>query len=587
MSSSRTARAALDTEMSSIPVPLYRHAAPSGPWPWVDFNTELSSSEPPFQTGEHEWRGYPQELFGNWSPIPVARSQMLTQCARAMKPCVVYGMDVTGDGQFKTREPGLHRIEVSEEKINEFWSKLQDEESIVFTPSRQSMSNHNHNQVRKDVRVRALFVDNLSESVLKVLGTKYNIEPFFFASSTNWIPSRYREDVRHGVGDHITVILPFIRTAEKTRFSSSDMKPNEKKNTIDVMAPLHLHGEHVLLIDLLAVHMIREKNCSTIITYHPALHDRTTAERLHQVMERAGGSVYWNKIFVASEDPTFFFLAILWYALYAWDESFEVLYNRIKDLEVMLNDYNVAAMVNLNHSLHSLQAHLLQYETLLHDFEKSVEFVRDTPNPAMEESENKGTTKELMGRECKNLLSEIDRLHKRCSMFIRRLKNATDLAFATVNIEDSRQTQRLTKATLRDSAAMKLISYLTMVFLPASLTASVFGMNVREIVPGTLETITRYVWVTLLMTSVTTWIVITLQPYSTIHKPGAGMWRRVAWPAFFFPDKIMEYFKSSSIKGKKTSPQDNISLGRIRGRGGHSSILMFDDAMHEEDAIGV
>ncbi|KAG2346989.1 hypothetical protein BDR05DRAFT_905609 [Suillus weaverae] len=582
MSSSNPASAALDTQMSPIPVPLYRHAAPSGPWPWVDFNTDLSSSEPPFRKGEHEWRGYPQELFGNWSPIPVARSEMLTKCARAVKPCVVYGMDVMGDGQFKTREPGLHRTEVSEAKINEFWSKLQDE-------------------VRKDVSVRALFVDHLSESVLKMLGTKYNIEPFFFTSSTNWIPSRYREDVRHGVGDHITVILPFIRTTEKTQktySSSSDMKPNEKKNTIDVMAPLHLHGnpylfsprsclspfigEHVLLIDLLAIHMIREKNCSTIITYHPALRDRTTAQRLHQVMERAGGSVYWNKIFVASEDPTFFFLAILWYALYAWDESFEVLYSCIKDMEVILNDYNFTVMVDLNHSLHGLQAHLLQYETLLHDFQKSVEFIRDTPNPAMEESENRGTTEELMRRECKNLLSEIDRLHKRCSMFIRRLKNATDLAFATVNIEDSRQTHRLTKATLRDSAAMKLISYLTMVFLPASLTASVFGMHVREIVPGTLETISRYVWVTLLMTSVTTWIVITLQPYSTIHKPGAGMWRRVAWPVFFFPDKIMEYFK-----GKKTSPQDNdISLSRIRGRGGHSSMLMFDDAMLEEDAIG-
>ncbi|KAG2347002.1 hypothetical protein BDR05DRAFT_706999 [Suillus weaverae] len=135
MSSSNTASTVSDMQRCSIPVPVYRHAAPSGPWPWVDFNTDLSSSEPLFRKGEHEWRGYPQELFGNWSPIPVARSEMLTQCARTVKPCVVYGMDVTNDGQFKTREPGLHRIEVSEEKINEFWSKLQEEESIVFTPS--------------------------------------------------------------------------------------------------------------------------------------------------------------------------------------------------------------------------------------------------------------------------------------------------------------------------------------------------------------------------------------------------------------------------------------------------------------------
>jgi hypothetical protein len=285
------------------------------------------------------------------------------------------------------------------------------------------------------------------------------------------------------------------------------------------MSPLHLHGnpylllprfglnpfigEHVLLIDLLAIHMIRVKNSSTIITYHPALRGRTTAERLHQVMERAGGSVYWNKISKASEDPTFFFLAILWYALYAWDEAFEVLYNRIKDLvrvqfvrvvekahhaqEVILNASDFSAMADLNYNLHSLQAHLLQYQSLLHDFELSVTFVMETPNPAMEDSENKGTTEELMQRECKNLLSEIDRLRRRCEMFISRLKNATDLAFATVNIEDSRQTFRLTMATLRDSAAMKQvrwqlyiqrrsscllqISYLTMIFLPASFTA--------------------------------------------------------------------------------------------------------------------
>ncbi|KAG2149644.1 hypothetical protein BD769DRAFT_1649081 [Suillus cothurnatus] len=500
----------------------YRHAAPSGPWPWVDFNTDLSSSEPPPRKGEHEWCGYPQELFGNWSPIPVARSGMLTQCERIVRPCVIYGIDVTSDGQFKPREQGLYRVEVSEEKENEFWSKLQEEEMI--------------------------FVDNLSKSVLKMLGTKYNIEPFFFSSSTNWIPSRYREEVRHGVGDHITVILPFIRTTEKKQKAHPSLPElNERKHNIDVITPLNLHGsnpylplplfclspfigEHVLLIDLLAVHMIREKNSSTIITYHPPLHDRTTAERLCQVMERAGGSLYWNKIFMASEDPTFFFLVILWYALYAWDETFEVLYNRIKDLEVILNASDFAAMADLNHSLHSIEAHLLQYQTLLHDFEKSVAF--------------------LMQRECKNLLSEVDRLHRRCEMFISRLKNAIDLAFATLNIEDSRQTHRLTRATLRDSAAMKLISYLTMVFLPASLTASVFGMN----------TITRYVWVTLTLTSITTWIVIALQSYSTIHKPGAN---------------------------KNTSPQENnTSLGAIRETGGNFSTLMFDDAIFEEHAIG-
>lgn len=244
--------------------------------------------------------------------------------------------------------------------------------------------------------------------------------------------------------------------------------------------------------------MIRQKDASTIITYHPRLGGRTTAERLHQVMERAGGSVYWNKIFQESNDPTFFFLQILWYALYSWDEAFEVLYKRIKELvriesvlvvvkvhydhiqEEMLNntestslDAEFSSMADRNHNLHSLQAHLLQYQTHLHDFEKSVRFVKENPNPALEPDVEDDTTKEiirreeemmkrekeLMERECDNLLSEITRLERKCTMFVNRLKNATDLAFAAVNIEDSRQTHKLTKATLRDSAAMKQVRW--------------------------------------------------------------------------------------------------------------------------------
>ncbi|KAG2749744.1 hypothetical protein P692DRAFT_201712546, partial [Suillus brevipes Sb2] len=531
----------------------YRHAAPSGPWPWVDFNKDFSAPEPSSQINEgaYEWSGYPQKLFGNWTFTPVARSKMLlTECPRT-EPCRIYGIDVTNDGTFNAHKPGLNCIEV------------------------------------ENVRVRALFVDNLAESVLKMLGTKYNIEPFFFSSSANWIPSRYREEVQHKKGDHITVILPFIGTTEKKNNTPSnssgpsssfvqhftifyhDINRTEhvqRRNTIDVMAPLHLHafsiGEHVLFIDLLAIHMIRRKDASTIITYHPTRGGHTTAERLHQVMERAGGSVYWNKIFQESKDPTFFFLQILWYALYSWDEAFEVLYTRIKELAI-LNNVDFASMADRNHSLHSLQAHLLQYQTHLHDFEKSVTFVKENPNPALEPDVEDDATKdsmkrekELMERECDNLLSEITRLEKKCTMFVNRLKNATELAFAAVNIE-------LTKATLRDSAAMKQISYLTMVFLPASFTASVFGMNVVEINPGSLETIARYVETTIALTLFTTWIVIALQPYSSIHEhSGGGVWRRMAWP-FYFSNTLTEYLRQvkppSSQKDNTPSSQKDIT----------------------------
>lgn len=97
----------------------------------MDFNTDLSAPEPPFNEGDHEWSGYPQKLFGNWTSIPVARSQMLKQCA-PKGPCIIYGIDVTNDGIFNARKPGLDRIKVSTEDETEFWSKLKEKESIIY-----------------------------------------------------------------------------------------------------------------------------------------------------------------------------------------------------------------------------------------------------------------------------------------------------------------------------------------------------------------------------------------------------------------------------------------------------------------------
>lgn len=117
--------------------------------------------------------------------------------------------------------------------------------------------------------------------------------------------------------------------------------------------------------------------------------------------------------------------------------------------------------IKVTQQLHVLQAHLLHYQSLLHHFRKSVNFIEQTPNPAMESesftNEQRKTSYELMGKECKNLLSEIARLQMRREMLSSRLKNAMDLAFATVNIEDSSQTRRLTEATIRDSAAMRQV----------------------------------------------------------------------------------------------------------------------------------
>jgi hypothetical protein len=70
------------------------------------------------------------------------------------------------------------------------------------------------------------------------------------------------------------------------------------------------------------------------------------------------------------------------------------------------------------------------------------------------EGEEFNVSKELMKKECENLIGEIDRLERRRDMLSDQLKNVLNLAFATANFEDSRQTRILTEATVRNSASM-------------------------------------------------------------------------------------------------------------------------------------
>jgi hypothetical protein len=86
-----------------------------------------------------------------------------------------------------------------------------------------------------------------------------------------------------------------------------------------------------LLIDLLAIHIVRDVKTNTIIYYHPGS-EFPSAKRLHWLMRLVGESIYWKNIFSKSKDPTLLLLTILWYALYTWDESFEPLYKHVSNL---------------------------------------------------------------------------------------------------------------------------------------------------------------------------------------------------------------------------------------------------------------
>lgn len=77
-------------------------------------------------------------------------------------------------------------------------------------------------------------------------------------------------------------------------------------------------------------------------------------------------------------------------------------------------------------TIHSVHAHLLNYTFLLRDFEESVKFVLNTPNPTLDEG-LRSREQELMERECKHLLSEISRLEMGRQIHTERLKNAMNL----------------------------------------------------------------------------------------------------------------------------------------------------------------
>ncbi|KAG2130888.1 hypothetical protein DEU56DRAFT_914650 [Suillus clintonianus] len=536
----------------AIPTPIYRHAAPSGPWPWMDFDTDsdltLSRDQPsPASPGTEgpSWRGYPETLFGNWKPDQVKRSKMLSNSSES-DTCSVHWLDVLKDGHFTILdEEGRDQTSrITHDRVDEFWVLLQEPRPA-------------------NIRVRALFVDNLSMSVLQMLGTKYNIEPFFFSSSLNWIPSHYQEEVRPGKGDHITITLPFIRMTQNpvtrpptpsetpgsgsVRSAHAQYISTDEEQIIDTQAPLSLSCGNILLVDLLAIHMVRDEDSSTIISYHPnSSWRRPSPKRLHFLVYRAGQSVYWQKIFAKSKDPTFLFLAILWYALYSWDQALESLYNHVVFLESKVLSTNKTTLIR---QLYIIQAHLLQYQSLLQDFHKSVDFLQNTPNPAMESDDYSPTERkdsvDLMNRECANLLSEIGRLENRRSMQSSRLKNVMDLSFATVNLEDSKHMRDLTEATVRDSGAMKQISYLTMIFLPASFTAAVFGMNVNEI-SGTKgqETLVHYVATALALTCATSWIVVAWHSDGPFVNGDSTLMERVWWPVFYLLRLFKERQKS-------------------------------------------
>ena len=96
----------------------------------------------------------------------------------------------------------------------------------------------------------------------------------------------------------------------------------------------------------------------------------------------------------------------------------------------VIRTYDMALVLEL----HVIRAHQLHYSSLIEDLHKTVKFVRDTKNPAMDSFSNaiRKQSETLMQRECKNLLSEIDRLENGRYMQLYQLYLTIDLVNCVV-----------------------------------------------------------------------------------------------------------------------------------------------------------
>ncbi|KAF8639226.1 hypothetical protein AX17_001711 [Amanita inopinata Kibby_2008] len=569
------------TKTNRVPPPPYRHAAPSAPWPWIDIgdgvDKELLKKEaPPVPADcDHKscdgdcWGLYPQSRFPNWTENQVRKSKIFDAIwdYDSKKKCKIYQLDVDKCGLFHGREA----LSMNDDDLDLQWEQFKDTKQP------------------DGVRVRALFIENMSGPVLRMLGAKYNIEPFFFSSSLNWIPSNFQEDPRSGVGDHITITLPFIQSLPETSLPHGSVSTHTFSNTlyssehdlasqmIDTQSPLRLSSSRkALVLDLLSVHLVRNVGGNTIISYHANMDLPTTkAEYLYERIHFAGQSVYWQKMLGNAVDPTFLLLIFVWHAMYAWDEALQDLYEHICVLETEVIG---TSSMNLTQELHVIRAHHLHYSSLLSAFKKAVDFISRTSNPALTHEESK-YCRHLLVRECATLTHEIERMDTERTMQERRLRNVMNLVFSSVNIHDSKSMQQMTQAAVRDSAAVSI--YIHSEFEPllradedetnclshdglSSLTSitlkGIFGMNVKEVNPGTNGTLPHYFGAAIALTVATIWIIIAFQSRYLFNKD-APFWKRLGWPFF-----LIRYML---LRGSEDSGKLPVESGR------HGALPMF------------
>ncbi|KZV83555.1 hypothetical protein EXIGLDRAFT_842848 [Exidia glandulosa HHB12029] len=562
----------LRSSTSTRVTPLLHRFGPSGPWPWTSFSgvrtprenaddipsrkttrgIRPSTTADTDQSSDHEWRYYPASHFPNWTDGILRRSGLLEILEKDdVSQTNVRTIDLLASGHFRTGPT------FSGMQLQELWQFLLEDPS-------------------PEIRVTCYFVEDLSGPIMQMLGVTYDCEPFYFAAAQNDIATRYQEDIVLGKQDHITITLPFLRAIDSSIYNqSADLKDEEElEELIDVQTPLSLVSpdgpDQTLLVDLLALHMVRAGDESTLIVTLPQAKYwlTTSAAEMQERVLLAGKGVYWSGILQQTKDPTFMIVIMLWHALYAWDEAMAVLYEHICYLERRVMIKFNASDIWLTRELHIIRAMLLHYETLLTEFHKTARFVLAHPNPALEalvsDPEDRKRSEALMKKECDNILSEIERLQNQKEMQEQRVKNVLDLVFSTLSVKETEQ-------SLSQGWVMQQLTYVTMAFLPATFVATVFGMNLTEFVGPTNLNWKHFVEATIPLSVGTVWLMIALQ--HKMHEPSTSIFFHLLWPFMRTIEWLLSKRKRGLLRSATTVVVDPTLLERME----------FDEESVQED----
>jgi hypothetical protein len=264
----------VDRLPKSVPLPSHRHATPSGPWPWMDLESEETNLPQQRRACAHEncdicpqFLGYPQSHFPNWTPDQVLRCRITPRITERQHDCKIYHVDVTNNqGKFAPCDRRGFQVTTGTNE-RELWNWLQT--SVRNDLLCLFLHSLGISRGLLDC-VFVLFLSRIYQArccrfleagklLLLFNGTartsetlnSYNIEPFFFSSSLNWIPSRYQENVIPKKGDRafsnllssayevfllssldITLTLTFLRTMPKPAILPQSISSQSLTRTI-------------------------------------------------------------------------------------------------------------------------------------------------------------------------------------------------------------------------------------------------------------------------------------------------------------------------------------------------------------------